>query len=144
MSGVAKKLTTVLAPIFGAGAIGACPLCWAGSASLLTYLGLGGIIPYWRWISFALIGLGIIGFMFDYRSHGKPYPLVMLTLGAILVQVGTNVFAGGDFLSWLFWGTGGLLVVAAIIYNKRLFRKPRDMKKVSFNAGSGTVIRNEE
>ncbi|MBI2287846.1 MAG: MerC domain-containing protein [Chloroflexi bacterium] len=144
MSSVPKKLTTVLAPIFGAGAIGVCPLCWAGSASALTYLGLAGVIPYWRWIGFALIGLGIVGFILDYRSHGKPYPLIMLTMGVVLVQVGTNVFVGGDFPGWLIWGTGAVLVVAAIVYNKWLFRKPRDVKKVDLNMGRGTIISNEE
>jgi len=32
-----KKVFTRLTPILGAGAIGVCPLCWIGSASLLTY-----------------------------------------------------------------------------------------------------------
>lgn len=40
-----KKLLTALAPVLGAAGIGARSLCWAGSASLLTYVGLGALIP---------------------------------------------------------------------------------------------------
>ena len=79
-----KKIFTTLAPILGAGAISVCPLCWIGSASLLTYLGLGALIPAWRWLAFGLIALGAVGFIFDYRAHKNPKPLILLTLGAIL------------------------------------------------------------
>lgn len=119
-----KKFLTRLAPILGAGAIGVCPLCWLGSASLLTYLGLGALIPAWRWLAFGLIFLGGIGFIFDYRFHKKPYPLIMLVIGGMLLYIGRYVFAS-TWGAWHIWGPGALFIVAAVIYNKRLFRKPK-------------------
>lgn len=119
-----KKSLTRLAPILGAGAIGICPLCWLGSASLLTYLGLGALIPVWRWLAFGLIFLGGIGFILDYRSHKKPYPLIMLAVGGTLLYIGRYVFVS-TWGVWQIWGPGALLIVVAVIYNKRLFRKPK-------------------
>lgn len=119
-----KKLLVRLTPILGAGAIGVCPLCWLGSASLLTYAGLGALIPYWRWIGFGLIVIGGIGFMLDYRSHKNPRPLILLVLGATLLYVGRYVFLS-TWGAWQIWGPGSLLIVAAVIYNKQLFRKPQ-------------------
>lgn len=118
-----NKILTRLAPILGAGAIGACPLCWLGSASLLTYLGLGALIPVWRWLAFGLIALGATGLALDYRSHRRPLPLVLLTAGAVLLYVGRYVFAS-TWGAWYIWGPGALLIFAAVIYNKSLFRKP--------------------
>jgi len=123
MKSFLKKLLTRLTPILGAGAVGACPLCWIGSASLLTYLGLGALIPVWRWFAFGLIALGAIGFILDYRSHKNPYPLVLLSLGALLLYVGRYVFLS-TWGAWWIWGPGALLIVWAVVYNKRLFRKP--------------------
>ena len=96
-----KKVLTFLSPILGAGAIGVCPLCWIGSASLLTYLGLGALIPAWRWLAFGLITIGAVGFLLDYRAHKNPKPLVLLLTGAILLYVGRYVFAST-------WGLGGI------------------------------------
>ncbi len=116
-------MATVLTPIFGAGAIGVCPLCWAGSASLLTYLGLGTLIPYWRWIGFGLIALGGVGFALDYRSHRNPYPMTLLVVGAILLYIGRYLFAS-TWGAWQIWGPGAAVILIAITYNRRLFRKP--------------------
>lgn len=113
----------MLAPILGAGAIGVCPLCWIGSASLLTYLGLGALIPVWRWLAFGLIALGVVGFIFDYRAHKNPKPLMLLALGTILLYVGRYVFLN-TWGAWPIWGIGGILIIAAVIYNKSFFRKP--------------------
>jgi len=117
-----QKVITFLAPVLGAGGIGVCPLCWAGSASLLTYLGLAALIPVWRWLAFGLIALGAIGFILDYRSHKNPQPLVLLILGAILLYVGRYVFLS-TWGAWQIWGLGAILIIAAVIYNKSLFRK---------------------
>lgn len=119
-----KKLLTMLAPVLGAGAIGACPLCWIGSASLLTYLGLGALIPVWRWIAFGFIALGAVGFIFDYRAHRKPLPLILLVIGAILLYVGRYVFLS-TWGAWQIWGVGAILIVAAVVYNKQQFSKKR-------------------
>ena len=119
-----KKIFTMLAPILGAGAIGVCPLCWIGSASLLTYLGLGALIPAWRWIAFGFIALGAVGFILDYRAHKNLKPLMLLTSGAILLYVGRYVFAS-TWGAWWIWGPGALLIIAAVIYNKSFFRKPK-------------------
>lgn len=118
-----QKILTRLTPILGAGAIGVCPLCWIGSASLLTYLGLGALIPVWRWLAFGLIALGAVGFILDYRSHKNPYPLLLLAVGALLLYVGRYVFLS-TWGAWWIWGPGALLILWAVVYNKRLFRKP--------------------
>lgn len=115
---------TRLAPILGAGAIGACPLCWIGSASLLTYLGLGALIPWWRWIGFGFIFLGAVGFLLDFRYHKNPRPLAILVLGGVLLYVGRYVFLS-TWGAWQIWGPGALLIVSAVIYNKRLFKQRR-------------------
>ncbi|MBI3335441.1 MAG: MerC domain-containing protein [Candidatus Portnoybacteria bacterium] len=123
MNNFFKKVLTRLTPILGAGAIGVCPLCWIGSASLLTYLGLGALIPIWRWFAFGLIGLGAIGFILDCRFHRNPYPFMLLSLGAALLYVGRYVFLS-TWGAWQIWGPGAALIIGAVIYNKRLFRKP--------------------
>lgn len=114
----------MLSPVLGAGAIGVCPLCWIGSASLLTYLGLGALIPVWRWVAFGFIGLGAVGFILDYQAHKNPKPLILLIVGAVLLYVGRYVFAS-TWGAWQIWGPGALLIIAAVIYNKSLFRKPK-------------------
>ncbi len=120
----AKNLLTRLTPILGAGAVGACPLCWIGSASLLTYLGLGALITVWRWIVVAMLGLSIVGFVLDYRSHKKIYPLIILIVGGTLLYLGRYVFGGAGFTGWQIWGPGATLVLIGVIYNKRQFSKP--------------------
>lgn len=124
MQNFLKKSLTMVAPVLGAGAIGVCPLCWLGSASFLTYLGLGALIPVWRLIAFGFIALGAVGFIFDYRAHKNPKPLALLALGAILLYVGRYVFLS-TLGAWQIWGVGAVLIVAAVIYNKSLFRKPK-------------------
>lgn len=121
----ANRLLTSLAPILGAGAVGACPLCWVGSASLLTYLGLGALLPVWRWIVLSLVGLGFIGFAFDYRSHRNPRPLLLLVLGGALLYLGRYVFGGAGFGGWQIWGPGAIIVFAAVVYNRLQFDKKR-------------------
>ena len=123
MKNFLKKLLTRLAPILGAGGIGVCPLCWVGSASLLTYVGLGALIPFWRWISFGFIFLGAIGFVLDYRAHRNPKPLIFLAIGSALLYVGRYVFLS-TWGAWQIWGPGVLLIIGAVIYNKYLFQKP--------------------
>lgn len=117
-----KKLLTLLAPVLGAGGVGVCPLCWTGSASLLSFIGLGALIPFWRWIAFSLLGLSFIGFALDYRSHRNPKPLLLLFIGAILLYIGRYVFLS-TFGAWQIWGPGGIIVLLAIIYNRKQFAK---------------------
>jgi len=117
-----RKFQTLLLPIFGAGAVGVCPLCWIGSASLLTYLGLGALIPIWRQLAFGMLFIAGIGFLLDFRSHRNVIPLILLSVGGILLYVGRYVFLS-TWGAWPIWGLGGLLVLGAVIYNKQLFRK---------------------
>lgn len=123
MSTWKKKLITWLAPVIGAGGIGVCPLCWAGSAALLTYVGLAALIPVWRWIAFAFVGVGLIGFLFDYRSHRNIKPTLLLIAGGVLLYVGRYVFPS-TWGAWPIWGLGAILILVGVFYNKRLFRKP--------------------
>ncbi|MBI2029859.1 hypothetical protein HYT02_05565, partial [Candidatus Gottesmanbacteria bacterium] len=109
-------------PILGAGAVGACPLCWIGSASLLTYLGLGALIPIWRQLAFGMLFIAGIGFLLDFRSHRNIIPLILLTIGGILLYIGRYIFLS-TWGAWPIWGLGGLLVLGSVIYNKQLFRK---------------------
>ena len=123
-----QKVITFLSPILGAGAIGVCPLCWLGSASLLTYLGLGALIPAWRWIAFVFIAIGVVGFLFDYRAHKNPKPLIVLIVGALLLYLGRYVYGGEGFSGWQIWGIGAVLIIVSVIYNKWLFKKPKIQK----------------
>ena len=118
-----KNILTKLSPILGAGAVGVCPLCWIGSASLLTYLGLGSLIPVWRWLVFVLLALSLVGFILDYRFHKNFYPLVLLTVGGILLYLGRYVYGGAGFTGWQIWGSGAVLILVAVIYNKRIFKQ---------------------
>lgn len=126
MKQILVKLQTILLPILGAGAIGACPLCWIGSASLLTYLGLGALIPVWRQLAFGILFIAGIGFLLDFRSHRNAIPLILLVLGGVLLYVGRYVFLS-TWGAWPIWGTGAILIIVAVIYNKRLFRKPDEI-----------------
>lgn len=112
MTDVVKKLQTILLPILGTGAIGVCPICWIGSASLLTYLGLEALIPIWRQLAFGILFIAAIGFILDFRSHRIVTPLILL-------YVGRYVFLS-TWGAWPIWGTGAVSIITAVIYNKRL------------------------
>ena len=112
------RIQTIFLPILGAGAVGACPLCWIGSASLLTYLGLGALIPVWRQLAFGMLFIAGIGFLLDFRSHRNVIPLILLSFGGILLYIGRYVFLS-IWGAWPIWGSGGLLILIAVIYNKR-------------------------
>ncbi|MBI2552761.1 MerC domain-containing protein [Candidatus Uhrbacteria bacterium] len=124
MSKTIEKALTRLAPVLGAGAVGVCPLCWIGSASLLTYLGLGALIPVWRWLAFGLIAIGAVGFLFDYRAHKNPRPLILLVIGVALLYVGRYVFLS-TWGAWQIWGPGAIIIIVAIAYNKRQFKRSK-------------------
>lgn len=135
-----KKLFSSLAPILGTGAVGVCPLCWAASASFLSYIGLGVLIPFWRKIAIAFLLLGLIGFILDYRRHRNIIPLTLLLIGGATLYVGRyifvvqpklHIFSGIEgFAGWPIWGLGGILIIVAVFYNKWLFRKPNQYEKV--------------
>lgn len=132
-----KKLLSSLAPVLGTGAVGVCPLCWAASASFLSYIGLGILIPFWRKIAIAFLLLGFIGFILDYRRHRKIIPLILLTVGGITLFVGRyvfvvqpklHIFSGLEgFAGWPIWGLGGAMIIGAVIYNRLLFKKPKQL-----------------
>lgn len=128
MTDVARKLQTMFLPLLGAGAIGVCPLCWIGSASLLTYLGLGALIPIWRQLAFGMLFIAGIGFLLDFRSHRNVMPLILLAVGGVLLYVGRYVFLS-TWGAWPIWGLGGLFVLVAVIYNKQLFRKKHKVRE---------------
>lgn len=113
----------MLAPILGAGGIGACTISCVGSASLLTFVGLGAIMPFWSGLSLGFILLGTIGFIIDYSTHRKPWPLMLLVFGGITLYFGRYIFNGEVFPDWLVWGLGTVLIVISIFYNRSLFSK---------------------
>jgi len=123
-----KSILTKLSPILGAGAVGACPLCWIGSASLLTYLGLGSLVPLWKWLVLGLLTLSLIGFILDYRFHRNVYPLAFLIVGGVLLYAGRYIYGGPGFDGWPIWGPGAVLVLIAVFYNKKVFKKPKKVK----------------
>lgn len=130
-----KKLLSLLAPILGTGAVGICPLCWAGSAAFLSYIGLVALIPIWRKIAFTFLILGAIGFVLDYRRHKNIIPLILLIIGGItlfmgryifVVQPKLHIFSGIEgFAGWPVWGMGGIFIIIAVIYNHSLFKKQK-------------------
>ncbi|MBL4644373.1 MAG: MerC domain-containing protein [Candidatus Pacebacteria bacterium] len=120
-----KKLLTQLSPILGAGAVGVCPFCWVGSASLLTYLGLGALISAWLWVVAIFVLLGLVGFAFDYKAHKNIRPLALLIVGALLLYVGRYVLVGTGFGYWPIWGSGAALIVTAVVLNKKEFKKTK-------------------
>ena len=132
-----KKLMSILAPVLGTGAVGVCPLCWAVSASFLSYIGLGVLIPFWRKIAIAFLLLGLIGFILDYRRHRNLIPLILLLIGGATLYVGRyifvvqpklHIFSGIEgFAGWPIWGLGGLMIIAAVVYNRLLFKKPKQL-----------------
>lgn len=124
MNQIARSILTRLSPVLGAGAVGACPLCWIGSASLLTFLGLGALVPLWPWVVGALLIVSVIGFAFDYRSHRDWHPFALLVGGGVLLYIGRYVFVAPGFGYWQIWGSGMILVLYAVFANKRLFKKP--------------------
>jgi len=129
MKTIGRKLSRFTMPLLGAGAVGVCPLCWAGSAALLTFLGLGALIPIWIGVVFVFLGLGLIGLILDYRYHKVIFPSIMYVIGSILLYLGRYVFGGMGFSGWQIWIPGSILVVVAVYYNKKLFsRKPRTLQ----------------
>ena len=132
-----KKLLSLLAPILGTGAVGVCPLCWAGSAAFLSYVGLGVLIPVWRKIALAFLILGAIGFILDYRRHKNIIPLILLIVGGatlfigryvFVVQPKLHIFSGlQGFAGWPIWGLGGVMIIGAVIYNRLLFKKSKQL-----------------
>lgn len=118
-----RFFTTLAAPVLGAGGVGVCPACWVGSSAMLTYLGLGALIPLWQWITVSLLGLSFIGFGLDYRSHKNPTPMLLLFLGAAILYLGRYILGGTGSGAWPIWGAGGIIIVLAIIYNKKQFVK---------------------
>lgn len=122
---IIRKLQTILLPILGAGAIGVCPLCWIGSASLLTYLGFSSLIPIWPQLALSMLFIAGIGFFLDFRSHHNINPFIIFISGTILLYLGRYVYGGSGFRGWPIWLPGGLLVISAVFYNKHLFVKTR-------------------
>ncbi len=119
MSQKLSKYAKITAPLLGAGAIGVCPLCWAGSAAFLSYVGLGAFIPLWKWLVFALLGAGLVGLAFDYRSHKKWRPLVLFLIGSVALYLGRYVF-----VQVVVWVGGAIFILGAVIDNKLQFKKP--------------------
>ncbi|TSC73093.1 MAG: hypothetical protein G01um101438_116 [Parcubacteria group bacterium Gr01-1014_38] len=110
---------SLVSPLTGAGAVGLCPACVAASASALSWLGLGAIIPVWRPLAFGFLGLGVIGFIRDFRKHRRIASLLLLIAGGILLYLGRYVFGGPEFTGWPIWGTGALLVLIGVVINRR-------------------------
>lgn len=114
---------SLVSPLTGTGGVGVCPVCVAVSASVLSWLGLAALIPVWRWIAFSLLGLGLIGFVLDWKKHKNIAPAILLIVGGVLLYLGRYVYGGRQFTGWPIWGPGAVLVITATLYNRNLFRK---------------------
>ena len=75
----------------------------------------------WQGIVVALFSLSVVGFVFDYSSHKDLNPLILLVVGGALLYLGRYVFGGAGFGGWQIWGPGAILVLIAVVYNKRQF-----------------------
>lgn len=117
-----RSMLSVASPVGSAAAVGVCPACLAASASALSWLGLGALIPVWRPIAFGLLALGILGFLRDFQKHRQALPLLLLVSGGILLYLGRYVFGGAGFGGWPIWGPGAILALVATVLNRRLFR----------------------
>lgn len=116
-----NKLLSWFSPLLGTGGVGVCPACMTASAALLSWLGLGFLIPVWRPIALTLLALGVIGFIADLTKHKNPLPLILLMFGGWLLYVGRYVYGGPQFTGWQIWLPGGILVIAAVILNRQQF-----------------------
>lgn len=125
MNPVLRKTLSVFSPLLGTGGVGVCPACVSASAALLSWLGLGLLIPIWRPIAFGLLGLGVIGFTADFFHHRKPLPLFLLLFGSGLLYVGRYVYGGPQFGGWPLWLLGMALTITAVMLNRRQFRHVR-------------------
>lgn len=144
-----RKLLSLFSPLTATGGVGVCPLCWAASASFLSYIGLGAFIPFWRKITITFLLLGLIGFIVDYRRHRNIVPLILLAVGGtslylgryiFVIQPKLHVFSGIEgFAGWPIWGPGAALVIIAVFFNRRLFRV-----KVRGHLGDVTPSASEE
>lgn len=117
-----NKFSPVFSPLLGTGGVGFCPACVTASAALLSWLGLGFLIPIWRPIAFTFLGLGGIGFMADFSRHKNVLPLILLILGSWLLYSGRYVYGGREFTGWQIWLPGAVLIITAVILNRREFR----------------------
>jgi len=118
------------AGLIGAAGIGLCP---ALIASVLATVGLGVLTPIWVWLSAAFLLLGVAGFWLSYRQHRQALPLLLFTMGGILLFVGRYTpYGGTGWDGWELWGPGTVLVLAAFIANVRL---PHKARKVPANTG---------
>lgn len=116
-----NTFSRIISPILGGGAIGVCPLCWAGSAAFLSYVGLGALIPIWQWLAAILILIGLIGLIFDYKVHKNIFPILYLIIGGILLYTGRYIWGGPGFTGWPIWGAGAILIIIAVWQNKKQF-----------------------
>lgn len=111
----------LVSPVLGVGAIAACPLCWGASASLLTFLGLGALAPWFGKVGFALLFIALIGFIIDLRKHKNIFPLVLLIIGAGMLYAGRYVYYEDQEI----WIIGGIIVLLSVILNRYIIKGKR-------------------
>lgn len=119
---ITHKPLSWLSPLLGTGGVGVCPACVTASATLLSWLGLGILVPVWRPIALTLLGLGVIGFIVDWWRHQNPWPLALLVTGSFLLYVGRYVFGGPQFTGWELWLPGMVITITAVYFNRKQFR----------------------
>lgn len=112
-----KKLADQVAPIAGVTGIAVCPICIPVVASVMSYIGLAGIVPFFPRLSMALLGIGLIGFFFDYKKHGSVAPSMMLFAGALVLYLGRYHY--GDSVVWI---TGIFLILFGVYHNRRILK----------------------
>jgi hypothetical protein len=106
--------------LLGAFGMGMCPVL---AATVLISIGLGVAAPFLMWLSGAFLIAGMIIYALDYRCHRQIAPMTFFAAGSLLLWAGRYSVLGGTGLhAWPIWGSGSLLVLAALVFNLRARR----------------------
>lgn len=106
-----KENTTTLVGMGGTALFGGllCPFCIPAAMTLLSAIGLGVFTPQSVfWVVFLLIGtIFLLGLVWSYRIHKKPWPLFIGITGAVVIPVGRYVFYN---IPMAYIGVGAVIV----------------------------------
>jgi hypothetical protein len=106
--------------LLGALGMGMCPVL---ATTALASIGLGMAAPIWMWLSGVFLIAGVVIYALDYRCHRQIAPVLLFIAGGLLLWAGRYSLLGGTgWQGWPIWGSGGVLAVAAFVFNLRARR----------------------